>query len=321
MNLRRIDLNLLPILDVLLTERNVTRAGERLFLSQSAMSGALAKLRTHFNDPLLIREGRTFSLTPRGEELARELRLLVPSLEQLMAPSVVFDPSTAEHAFTIQMSDYSTMVLMPEIIRRLRNLAPNVSIEILPQTEGRRAAISEHLYDLVLTPAEYAATEHPMEPLLVDRWVCVVSADNPKYVEGITLEQYLAARHVAVRCGDESLPVIEEWHLHKQGLSRSTMLRVPYLIPPAAIIEGSDLIAITQERLARIWAKAAANIRILPTPYSIPDNVLHMQWHMRERDNTALAWLRGVFHDAARAIGADPKSDEVSSQVPSPRTD
>lgn len=313
MNLRRIDLNLLPVLDALLAERNVTRAGERLFLSQSAMSGALAKLRVLFNDPLLIREGRVFSLTPRAEELARELRTLLPSLERLTTPSAVFDPVTAEHTFTIQMSDYSTMVLMPEIVRRVRATAPRVSFEVLPQTEARRAAIVEQLYDLVLTPAEYAATGHPMEPLLVDRWVCVVSADSQKYANGITLDEYLAARHVAVRCGDGSLPVIEEWHLQKNGLSRSTMLRVPYLFPPGGMIEGSDLISVTHERLARIWAKVA-NVRILPPPYEIPDHILHMQWHSREKDNAALAWLRGVFHDAARAIGVHPENTASRSR-------
>lgn len=311
MSLRRFDLNLLPVLEALLTERNVTRAGERVFLSQSAMSGALAKLRVLFNDPLLIREGRTFALTPRAEELARELRALLPRLEHLATPSPVFDPATAEHTFTIQMSDYSTLVLMPEIVRRLRAQAPHVSIEVLPQTGARRAAIVEQFYDLVITPAEYASADHPMEPLLADRWVCVVSADAEKYAAGITLDDYLAARHVAVRYGDGSLPVIEEWHLQKNGLSRSTMLRLPYLIPPGGMIEGSDLISVTQERLAQIWAKAA-KVRILPPPYEIPDQVLHMQWHGREKDNAALAWLRGVFHDAARAVGVHPGQGPAS---------
>lgn len=303
MNLRQFDLNLLTVLDALLTERNVTRAGQRVFLSQSAMSGALAKLRVLFNDPLLVRKGRVFSLTPRAEELARELRTLLPRLQQLATPDPVFDPATAEHTFTVQMSDYSTTVLMPEIVRRLRATAPRVSIEVLPQTAARRAAITEQLYDLIIGPAEYASTDHPMERLLFDRWVCVVSADAERYAHGITLDSYLDAAHVAVRYGDGSLPVIEEWHLRKNGFSRSTMLRLPYLVLPGGVIEGTDLIAVTQERLARIWAKVA-KIRILPPPYPIPDQILHMQWHSRERNNTALTWLRGLFHDAARALGA-----------------
>ena len=305
MNARRFDLNLLPVLDALLTERNVTRAGERVFLSQSAMSGALAKLRVLFNDPLLVREGRTFALTPRAEELTRELRGLLPRLEQLATPSPVFDPATAEHSFTIQMSDHSAMVLMPEIVRRVRAAAPHVSIEVLPQTEARRAAIAEQLCDLVITPAEYASTDHPMEPLFVERWVCVVSAEAKKYANGITLEDYLAARHVAVRYGDESLPVIEEWHLQKHGLSRSTMLRLPYMLLPAAMVEDSDLISVMHERLAEMWTKVA-NVRILQPPYEIPDTILCMQWHSRENDNAALTWLRSVFRDAALAVGVHP---------------
>ena len=305
MNLRRFDLNLLTVLDALLTEQSVTRAGQRVFLSQSAVSGALAKLRIYFNDPLLVRKGRVFSLTPRGEELARELRTLLPRLQQLATPDPVFDPATAEHTFTVQMSDYSTTVLMPEVARRLRARAPRVSIEVLPQTVARRASITEQLYDLTIGPAEYASADHPMERLLFDRWVCVVSADAEQYAHGITLDHYLAAAHVAVRCGDVSLPVIEEWHLRKSGLSRNTVLRLPYLFLPGGVIEGTDLIAVTQERLARLWAKVA-NIRILPPPYAIPDQILHMQWHSRERNNTALTWLRGLFQEAARALGVHP---------------
>lgn len=313
MNLRRFDLNLLTVLDALLTERNVTRAGQRVFLSQSAVSGALAKLRVFFNDPLLVRKGRVFQLTPRGEELARELRTLLPRLQQLATSGPVFDPATAEHTFTVQMSDYSTTVLMPEIARRLRATAPHVSIEVLPQTVARRASITEQLYDLVIGPVEYASADHPMERLLFDRWVCVVSADAERYAHGLTLESYLAAAHVAVRCGDVSLPVIEEWHLRKSGFSRYTMLRLPYLALPGGVIEGTDLIAVTQERLARIWEKVA-NIRILPPPYPIPDQILHMQWHARERNNTALAWLRGIFHDAARALGAHPDNRAAGAE-------
>ena len=308
MNLRRFDLNLLPILDALLTERNVTRAGERMLLSQSAMSGALVKLRVLYNDPLLVRDGRHFALTPRAKELARELRALLPRLDKLAIADPRFEPATAELTFTLQMSDYATMVLMPEIMRRIRAVAPLVSIEVLPppENERQRGVIVEQLHDLVITPAEYAAADHPMEPVLVDRWVCVVSADVEKYADGITLEDYLAAHHVAVRFGNGRLPVIEEWHLQKSGLSRNTMLRLPYLIPPGGMIEGSDLISVMQEHLARIWVKAA-NVRILPPPYEIPDQVLHMQWHAHEKDNVALAWLRELFHAAARAVGVHPE--------------
>lgn len=308
MNLRRFDLNLLPVLDALLSERNVTRAGERVFLSQSAMSGALARLRVLYNDPLLVRDGRSFALTARAEELARELGAILPRLENLATPDPEFEPATAEHTFTIQMSDHATMVLMPEVVRRLRAVAPLVTIEILPHSSRHpRGIIVEQLHDLVILPAEYMADDHPMEQLITDRWVCVVSADVEKYANGITLEDYLAARHVAVRFGDDRIPVIEEWHLQKHGLSRSAMVRLPYMVPPGGLVEGSDLISVTPERLARIWAKAA-NVRILPPPYEVPDQVLHMQWHMREKDNVALAWLRQLFHDAARAVEMNTKS-------------
>ena len=307
MNLRRFDLNLLPMLDALLAERNVTRAGERLLLSQSAMSGTLVKLRALYDDPLLVREGRNFVLTARAKELSRELRALLPQLDKLATPDPVFEPATARHTFTLQLSDYATMVLLPEVVRRIRATAPLVSIDVLPpQNKRQRGVIIEQLHDLVITPAEYAAADHPMEPLLADRWVCVVSADMEKYADGITLEDYLAARHVTVRFGNGRLPVIEEWHLQKSGLSRDAMLRLPYLIPPGAMIEGSDLILVTQRRLALMWAKIA-KVRILPPPYEIPDQVLHMQWHAREKDNVALAWLREVFHEAARAIGVHPE--------------
>ncbi len=135
MNFRGLDLNLLVAMDALLTERSTTRAGERVYLSQSAMSGALGRLRAFFDDELLIQVGQRMVLTPLAEDLVNPVREALLAIEKVVNKDQVFDPGTSSRRFRIMMSDYAAVVLMTRAMPAIQQMAPNVAIELVSNSE------------------------------------------------------------------------------------------------------------------------------------------------------------------------------------------
>jgi LysR family nod box-dependent transcriptional activator len=180
LNLRSVDLNLLVVLDALLNERNVSRAGERIGLSQPAMSAALARLREIFGDPLLVRVGRELALTHNAEELIVPLREALDRIEITLRQKARFDPRVDARTFSISASDYAVFVLLAPFVRAVASEAPNVTIHLLPRSRDATRVLQANQADLVIEPSELIGeSEFPSSPLITDRWLCAVDADNP----------------------------------------------------------------------------------------------------------------------------------------------
>ncbi len=184
MNLRQFDLNLLVALDVLLTERNVTRAGERLFLSQSAVSGIFARLRHAFQDELLVRVGRNLELTAFAADLAGPVRDCVRQVEDLLNLRRPFEPESARWSFRIAASDYVVFLVLGALLKSLNERAPSVSVRFmaLEPSAGERLAAGE--LDFAVLPAELEAGL-PSLPLFEDSWVCAVWAGHPPLARAV----------------------------------------------------------------------------------------------------------------------------------------
>jgi LysR family nod box-dependent transcriptional activator len=209
MDLQRFDLNLLVALDALLTEKNLTRAGVRLNLSQSAMSASLARLRDFFHDELLVLAGRTMVLTPLAEGLSQPVRDVLLQVQATIATKPRFDPAVSTRHFTIALSDYVTNVLMIDFLRGARNQAPAITFEL--RRVGKRASedLESGTLDFLIAPEPYVSRAHPREVLFEETHSCIVWTNNRRVGSKISPEQYLALGHVLVQL-DEAGPNYDE---------------------------------------------------------------------------------------------------------------
>ena len=173
MNLNRLDLNLLVALDALLTGRSITRASERLHLSPSATSGALARLRTYFSDELLTQIGRRMVPTPLGESMQGAVRDCLLHVQQTVDTRPQFDPATSKRNFRIKMSDYVSTVLMPPALRRLQSEAPGVTFELLANDDEPWESLSRGEIDFLVLPQKFILPDHPAQVLFEEEYVCV----------------------------------------------------------------------------------------------------------------------------------------------------
>jgi DNA-binding transcriptional LysR family regulator len=292
MHFRQLDLNLLVALDALLTERSITRAGKRLFLTQSAMSGALARLREYFGDELLVQVGRQMVPTPLAESLAAPVRKILMQIQQTLEARPVFEPTTSTRRFRILMSDYVASVLMVDAIRHLAQLAPHVQIELMSNDmEVPGDALERGEVDLMVMPENYLSPAHPSEPIFDDDYVCIASADHPDIGESLSLEQYLSLGHVMVHFNRGRNPSMDEWVVGRLGLTRRCEVVAMNFTSVAAFVAGTRRIATLQGRLATRLADGMP-IKILPCPVAIPSLREAMQWHEQFERDAGLAWLR-----------------------------
>jgi DNA-binding transcriptional LysR family regulator len=247
MHLGGLDLNLLMVLDALVVEKNVTRAGERIHLSQSATSGALSRLREYFKDDLLVPVGRRMVLTPLAEELAHPVRELLQHAEAVIRRTPVFSPESSERKFRIFMSDYIALVLMTRALPQIQRHAPGITLQIMPL---RTDALEQGDADLAILPMQILAKDHPFEVLFQDEFVCIACATNKRIGKSLSLRDYLSLGHVVVRFGEQQeVPSLEEEFLGSLGQKRRIEVVQGFTLLPHLIL-GTTRIATIQRRLA-----------------------------------------------------------------------
>ena len=293
-----LDLNLLVALDALFAERSVSRAGERLHLSQSATSGALARLREAFHDPLLVQVGRKMTLTPLAEGLIEPVRDLLIQAESIVNNSPAFEPETSSRKFRLLMSDYAQTVVMTEALPRLQELAPGVTIEMIPIVGGHADELERGEIDLTLGPARYLVPGHSSERLYEDEFVCLGWSGNRQLDRDLSLDTYLRLGHVAVRFGKHrELPTFDEWFTqHLTHDRRIEVVTTAFNLVPQLLI-GTSRIATVHRRLAMFYQRFLP-LRIVAPPLKIPKFEQFIQWHRsRDRDPGSL-WLRSVLKSA-----------------------
>ncbi|OAI30591.1 LysR family transcriptional regulator [Methylosinus sp. R-45379] len=304
--LRNFDLNLLITFDVLMEELSVSRAAERMYVTQSAMSHALQRLRQQFDDPLLVRGAGGMKPTERALSLAGPVKALLRDANTLIQEPESFDASESRRRFNIAATDYMDLLVAPLLMERIDSTAPGVDIHIkrtqqpFPEHDLEYGELDVVLgFDAVLKPATYLAREKLFE----DRMVSVVRRGHPKSgVKDLTLDDYLAMKHMLISRTGTRFGVIDDW-LAERGLSRRVALTVPHFLSAPLIVAQTDMELSLPERIANCFL-AQAPLTILSLPIELPHYDLVMVWHpLRERD-PAHRWLREQIVSVCRTLEA-----------------
>jgi LysR family transcriptional regulator, nod-box dependent transcriptional activator len=301
MDFSGLDLNLLVAADALFAERNVSRAGERLHLSQSATSGALGRLREAFRDPLLVQVGRKMTLTPLAEGLVEPVREFLLQAEGILHNCPEFDPATSTRRFRLMMSDYVETVVMTAALPRIERLAPKVTMELLSKIDVSSESLERGEIDLAITPTRYLSAKHPSEPLFDDEFVCVVWSGNQQVNDRISLDTYLKLGHIVVRLGRlQQVPTIDEWFVEQFGHQRRIeVITTAFNLVPQLLI-GTSRIATLHRRLATYY-KQYLPLKLVTPPVEIPRLEESLQWHRSRDRDPGMAWLRATLKEVIPA--------------------
>ena len=290
----RPDLNLLVTLDVLLAECSVARAAQRLRLSPSAMSRALARLRATTGDPLLVRAGRGLVPTPRALELRERAGQLVQDAEAVLRPAERLDLNRLVRTFTLRTSEGFVEGFGPRLIARVGEEAPGVRLRFVQKPDKESTPLRDGTVDL--ETGVVGATTGPevrAQALFRDRFVGVVRMGHPLCKGRITPARYAAGRHIFVsRRGLDRGPIDEA--LDRFGLKRAIATIVGGFATALALARASDLIASVPERHT---ASLRAGMHSFPLPVSVPEITVSLLWHPRLDADPAHRWLRGCVRD------------------------
>lgn len=303
MNLHLFDLNLLVALDVLLRECNVTQAGNRLNLSQPAMSGALARLRSHFQDELLVSVGRRMVRTPLGEELVQPVREILLQVRGTLESRSGFDPATSTRHLTVAASDYVIAILMADALRRVRCEAPRMTFALRPLGPRATEALDSAELDFLIAPASPEFEAHASEVLFEDSFTCVAWAGNTAVGATLSADEYLNLGHVVVNVGEDPVGNIDEVYLRRTKRRRRVEISTPSFFLAPQLIVGTDRIATITERLARKYAEILP-LKLVPLPVEIPRLVEVLHWHRAHHQDPAHIWFRRILKEAVAALPA-----------------
>ncbi|WP_433455160.1 LysR family transcriptional regulator [Streptomyces sp. CA-142005] len=311
MNLSRLDLNLVVALRALLEERNVTRAGERIGLSQPAMSAALSRLRRHFDDELLARTGNSYELTPLGIALRDRSATACDLLERVFASQADFDPTAETRAFTLLASDYGAAVFGAALARALHREAPGIRLTFqhpAPSVVENAATVLSTVDGLLMPHGVIDGL--PAVDLFSDRWLCVIAEDHPEVRDELTLD-HLARLPWAVYQRPYDAPAARQ--LSMLGISPRVEVSVQTFQLLPHMVEGTRRIAMIQERLARTAVRAAA-VRVLPFPFEAVPVQEAMWWHPVHAQDAAHIWLRQKAEEVGATLMANGDGDVLKGR-------
>lgn len=300
MRFKNLDLNLLAALDLLLTERNVSRAAEKMRITQSAMSNALARLRQYFGDDLLVKVGRRLELTPRAETLVQPVRDILVRIEASVVTLPQFSPEVTPRDFRILASDYTLMTLVPELLRGLSDRRLTVNFTFLPQTDNPDRVLERGEADLLIIPEDYASDEHPMVVLYEESFVCLVDADHPRIGDSLDIDSFCRERHVVMK-PTIGTPSFASRALAQLGISRNADVATFSFAAMPDLIRGTQRLAVVHRSLGAIAAERSG-LRILELPVDLPVMRQCAQWHSYRSGDPSILWLRQELETAARKI-------------------
>jgi DNA-binding transcriptional LysR family regulator len=297
----RYDLNLLRVFLALMQERSVTRAAERLGITQPALSNSLNRLRDILHDPLFIRERYGMQPTAKAEELAPVIMQAIAQLDSLVLGQQAFDPMQSNMLVTIAPNSYVEYVLIPAVVARLQALAPGIKLRITPYgndlaetgvISGTTALVMGRFVD----PPDNLVVQHLMD----DSLACVVRTDHPDIDDTITKTQYETMKHVNVMPPGKMRAGLFQ-ALDRHGLKREVAVSVTHFLSVPEVIATTDYCTTLPSQICR-RLQGDKRLKILPTPVDLGTFPIDMAWHVRYRHDPAHRWLRSMIEEVARSL-------------------
>jgi DNA-binding transcriptional LysR family regulator len=314
-DLRNFDLNLLVAFDLLMQEQNVSRAAERMFVGQSAMSHILQRLRQQLDDPLLVKTPTGMKPTDRALALIGPVKAVLRDVRSLISTREEFDPAKSVRRFVIAATDYMELLVIPALVERIARYAPGVDIHVkrteapFPERELECNDLDVVLgFEVILKPPVHLV----VEKLFDDRMTCLVSLNHPvNSGDRLTLDEYVLMKHMLISRTGSRIGVIDEW-LAEKGLERRIALIVPHFLSAPFIVAKTDMLLSLPERIAEKFV-GLAPVKILPVRMDFPDYRLVMIWHpLREKD-PAHRWLREQTMAVCQTILDEPSITRVTA--------
>ena len=299
-----IDLNLLIIFDAVMQARNLTRAGQRLGLSQPATSHALARLRTMLRDELFVRTPEGMQPTPRAQQMADPVREALRVLSVTLEPDA-FDPAESTRGFTLAMNNYAARAIAPPLLRRVAEVAPGVTLDIRPLGAGNALDLLDgDGVDLALGMLTDGGERFKCVRVMQDDYVAVLDRAHPTAAEpGLSIESLAAIPHLAISSAGDDTGFIDT-ALERNGLSRRVVARVPFL-SIVLVLVGSNLLAVLPRRVAGDLS-VICPVVVKDLPFPSPRIGLSMIWHRRIDNHPAHRWLRGMVR---ASVAGQPRGE------------
>lgn len=339
MNFRTLDLNLLRVFDEVMSERNLTRAAQKLAMTQPAVSNALRRLRDALGDPLLVRSGYGVEPTPLAQEIWPVVRDALSRLRGVIAPGA-FEPATASGSFTLAMADATAALLIPGLVAIIEREAPGLDLRVLPlTTRDPRALLERRDADLAVGyfPAVMAAltlqdmqgeTPAPFgyERLYSSEYVCVMRKDHPLAAQPLDIDAFCAAHHLLVSFSGRPFGFVDEV-LASLGRSRRILLTVNQFFTAGMVVVDSDLLTVLPRHFVASTGMAGA-LAVRELPFEMERVDVHALWHARRQQRPGHEWLRAGIVRAARmrpatpgaAVLREPAQERIGAAAPKDAT-
>lgn len=304
-HISQIDLNLLKVFSAMYAERHTGRAGHRLFMSQSAVSHALSRLRELFGDPLFVRTSEGMRPTSLADRLAEPIDAALRSVDEALRIDDTFDPGRARLDATIAISGMHPLLFLTDLYQQLERHAPglNLYIRALSHT-GLLQALDDGRADLLLglglTDRGFASERYEHEDLYDDPLVCVVSSDNPEVGDRLDLETFAALPHLIIATDVVPSTWIDDL-LAVSGLKRRIAVIAPHAQALPLLTAGTRLVATVARSLVIPYAPPGS-VRILEPPFPTKPYVFQQIWDARTSSNPGLRWLRGMIRDSVKRV-------------------
>ena len=297
MQISNTNLNLIKALEALLEERHVTRASQRLHVTQAAMSSSLAKLRELYQDPLLIRTKNEMLLSEKAQALLPEVKTLMQQISDFLNHDQQFDPKNSKRKFTLGMSDYSEIVLLPKLIKIVRKQAPNISFTVLDRTYLEKLTeLESGQIDLMVGHYKNPPSTIMQKKLFDDGLACVVNKKHPLANKKLNAENFFTYAHLVIGYNDKYGQSNTQLHLKSLGYSFTPQLILQHVGAASLIAAQTESVFICTKRLADVLV---TQLPLVKLDYPFPDipKPVAFYWHRRFNDDPAHQWLRKIISD------------------------